>query len=175
MRQRIAIDMDETIVDTMTRHVDWYNNEFGQQLTKADLHGTKIYHCVAAEHVACVRAYPDHPDFVADIPPYENALAVVRESSERYDVFIATAAMEHPNSFAAKYTWLTKNMPFLSPMNFIFCGNKGVLHTDYLIDDSPRHFEYFRCESILFSAPHNMLEIHPKRVNNWQEVRGLFL
>jgi len=175
MRQRIAIDMDETIVDTMTRHVDWYNNEFGQQLTKADLHGTKIYHCVAAEHVACVRAYPDHPDFFADIPPYENALEVVRELSERYDVFIATAAMEHPNSFAAKYTWLTKNMPFLSPMNFIFCGNKGVLHTDYLIDDSPRHFEYFRGESILFSAPHNMLEIHPKRVNSWQEVRGLFL
>lgn len=175
MRQRIAIDMDETIVDTMSRHVDWYNKEFGQQLTKADLHGTKIYQRVAADHVARVRAYPDHPDFFADIPPYENALEVVRELSERYDVFIATAAMEHPNSFAAKYTWLTKNLPFLSPMNFIFCGNKGVLHTDYLIDDSPRHFEHFKGEGVLFSAPHNMLEVHPKRVNSWHEVRGLFL
>jgi 5'-nucleotidase len=98
MRQRIAIDMDETIVDTMARHLDWYNREFGQQLTKADLHGTKIYHRVAAEHVARVRSYPDHPDFFANIPPHSDALDVIRELGERYDIFIATAAMEHPNS-----------------------------------------------------------------------------
>ena len=46
MRERIAIDMDETICDTMMRHLDWYNTEFNQQLTKADLAGTKIYHKV---------------------------------------------------------------------------------------------------------------------------------
>lgn len=175
MQQRIAIDMDETIVDTMERHLDWYNREFAQQLTKADLHGTKIYQRVAAERVARVRSYPDHPDFFVDIPPYADAIEVIRELHKNYDIYIATAAMEHPNSFSAKYNWLVKNLPFLSPMNFIFCGNKGVVKADYLIDDSSRHFKDFAGQGILFSAPHNMLEVAEKRVDSWQDVRRLFL
>jgi 5'-nucleotidase len=174
-RQRIAIDMDETIVDTMGRHLEWYNNEFGQALTKTDLRGTKIYQRVVAEHVAAVRAYPDHPDFFVDIPPYPDAVDVIRELSEQFDIFIATAAMEHPNSFTAKYQWLVKHLSFLSPMNFIFCGNKGLVHAHYLIDDSPRHFTHFQGEGILFTAPHNVLETRYKRVDNWQDVHRLFL
>lgn len=175
MRQRIAIDMDETIVDTMVRHLDWYNTEFSQHLTKADLYGTKIYQRVAPGQEARVRSYPDDPAFFVDIPPCENAIEVIRELYERYDIYIATAAMEHPSSFTAKYDWLVKYLPFLSPLNFIFCGNKGVVHADYLIDDSPRHFEHFKGEGILFSAPHNMLEVHAKRVNDWREVHAMFL
>jgi 5'-nucleotidase len=59
MRKRIAIDMDETICDTLSRHLDWYNTEFQQNLTKTDLYATKIYHKVSEEHVARVRAYPE--------------------------------------------------------------------------------------------------------------------
>lgn len=152
-RQRIAIDMDETIVDTLARHLQWYNKEFNQQLSKVDLQGIKIYQRVAAEQVARVRAYPDDAEFFVDIPPVDDAVNVIRELSECYEIFIATAAMEHPTSFAAKYNWLIKHLPFLSPMNFIFCGNKGAVHADYLIDDSPRHFVGFTGQGVLFSAP----------------------
>lgn len=175
MRKRIAIDMDETICDTMARHLDWYNQEFNQALTKADLMGTKIYHKVPAEHVARVRSYPDNPDFFVDIPPYENAIQVIQELSQHYDIFIATAAMEHPTSFAPKYEWLVKYLPFLSPMNFIFCGNKGAVHADYLIDDSPRYFESFVGQGVLFTAPHNVNEVADVRVSNWLEVREYFV
>lgn len=175
MRKRIAIDMDETIVDTLSRHLDWYNREFSQSLCKADLHATKIYDRVLVEHVARVRTYPDDPDFFANIPPYENAISVIKDLNEHYDIYIATAAMEHPASFGAKYTWLVENLPFLSPMNFIFCGSKSILNTDYLIDDSPRHFTHFAGEGILFSAPHNANETGFRRVENWQEVRAMFL
>ena len=175
MRKRIAIDMDETICDTMARHLDWYNQEFNQALTKADLQGTKIYHKVPAEHVARVRSYPDNPDFFVDIPPYEDAIRVIHELRQHYDIFIATAAMEHPTSFAPKYDWLVKYLPFLSPLNFIFCGNKGVVHADYLIDDSPRHFESFKGQGVLFTAPHNVNEAADVRVNNWLEIKKYFL
>lgn len=175
MRQRIAIDMDETIVDTMARHLDWYNQEFSQTLTKADLHGSKIYHRVAPEHVAKVRSYPDDPAFFVDIPPYEHAIDVIQALHQQYDIIIATAAMEHPNSFAPKYQWLVKYLPFLSPMNFIFCGNKGFVNADYLIDDSSRHFNGFSGQGILYSAPHNLFEKADKRVNNWQDVHSLLL
>jgi 5'-nucleotidase len=174
MRKRIAIDMDETICDTIARHLDWYNQEFNQGLTKADLMGAKIYHKVPVEHVARVRSYPDNPDFFVDIPPLENAIKIIHELSQQFDIFIATAAMEHPTSFAPKYDWLVKFLPFLSPMNFIFCGNKGAVHADYLIDDSSRHFESFVGQGMLFTAPHNMHEAAEVRVNSWQDVKEYF-
>ena len=175
MRKRIAIDMDETICDTIARHLDWYNQEFDGGLTKADLTGTKIYQQVPAEHVARVRSYPDNPDFFADLTPFADAISVIQELHQHYDIFIATAAMEHPTSFAEKYEWLVKHLPFLSPMNFIFCGNKGVVHADYLIDDSSRHFESFVGQGVLFTAPHNVNEVADVRVNDWLEARQIFL
>lgn len=175
MRKRIAIDMDETICDTMARHMDWYNREFSQSISRADLHGKKIYDCVAPEHVARVKSYPDNPDFFVDIPPYDNAVEVIRELHAEFDILIATAAMEHPTSFAPKYDWLVKYLPFLSPLNFIFCGDKSVVHADYLIDDSPRHFERFKGTCVLFTAPHNIREARYHRVDNWLAVRDYFL
>lgn len=174
MRKRIAIDMDETICDTMTRHLDWYNEEFKQHLTKADLMGIKIYHRVPPEHVARVRSYPDNPDFFVDLIPFADAICVIHELSQRFDIYIATAAMEHPTSFAAKYEWLVKYLPFLSPMNFIFCGDKGVVNADYLIDDSSRHFLHFSGQGVLMNAPHNVDELADVRVNNWQEIKAYF-
>ncbi len=174
MRKRIAIDMDETICDTMGRHLDWYNTEFQQHLTKDDLHGTKIYLKVPEEHRARVRAYPDIPAFFDDIPPYPHAVEVLAELNERYEIIIATAAMEHPTSFTPKYQWLRKYVPFLSSMNFIFCGKKNLVQADFLIDDSSRHFDGFVGQGILFSAPHNLLEAAEVRLNNWLEVRDYF-
>lgn len=174
MRKRIAIDMDETICDTMTRHLDWYNTEFQQNLTKADLYATKIYHKVPEEHRRRVRSYPDDPAFFVDIPPQPHAIDVIGELHERFDIVIATAAMEHPTSFTAKYEWLRKYLPFLSPMNFIFCGKKNVVQADFLIDDSSRHFEGFVGQGVLFSSPHNLLEATDVRVNDWLDVRDYF-
>lgn len=175
MRKRIAIDMDETICDTITRHLDWYNQEFNQNLTKEDLMGTKIYQRVPAEHLARVRSYPDNADFFVDLTPFADAISVIHELNQSYDILIATAAMEHPSSFTAKYEWLVKYLPFLSPMNFIFCGDKGFVNADYLIDDSSRHFQHFVGQGVLFTAPHNINETAEVRVNNWQDVKEYFL
>ena len=174
MRKRIAIDMDETLVDTLSRHIQWYNEEFNQQLTKADLAGAKIYQRVPAEHVARVRAYPDDTRFFADLVPHDNAIAVIQTLHEHYEVVIATAAMEHPTSFTAKYEWLVQHLPFLSPMNFIFCGKKYLVNADYLIDDSARHFVGFKGTGVLYTAPHNVKDPADIRVDNWQQVLSFF-
>ena len=41
-RQRIAIDMDEVLADTLTHYVAHYNTEFGENITKADLEARKL-------------------------------------------------------------------------------------------------------------------------------------
>jgi 5'(3')-deoxyribonucleotidase len=100
---------------------------------------------------------------------------VLRALVEKYEIFIATAAMEFPNSFGPKYRWLRRHFPFLDPHNFIFCGDKSILLADYLIDDQPRQLLRFHGEGILFTAPHNLEVSGYRRVNNWLHAEQLFL
>lgn len=100
---------------------------------------------------------------------------VIQSLSQQYEIYITTAAMEFPSSFTAKYEWLREHFDFLDEMNFVFCGDKSIIHVDYLIDDNARHFEHFSGQGILFTAPHNWNVTGYDRVNNWQEVRHYFL
>ena len=83
--------------------------------------------------------------------------------------------MEIPESFAAKYRWLRRHFPFIPASNIVFCGDKGIIEADYLVDDEARHFRKFRGAGILFSAPHNLDEKDYERVSNWQEIRRKFV
>jgi 5'(3')-deoxyribonucleotidase len=56
-----------------------------------------------------------------------------------------------------------------------FCGDKGIVDADYMIDDEPRHFRSFRGTGILFSAPHNLEETAYERVSSWHEIRQKLL
>jgi len=175
MKKSIAIDMDDTIADTVSRHIEWYHERFGVLLTKQDLHGKKIYDVVDASHVALVRQHPHQASFYENLPVMENAIDVIKELSESYEIYFASAAMEYPASFTPKYEWLRTHFPFVSDMNYIFCGFKGVLNCDYLVDDSSRHFKHFGGKGYLFDSPHNKNDEGFDRVNNWLEVRAKFL
>lgn len=112
--------------------------------------------------------------FFEDLPVMPGAREVVRELSERYEVIVATAAMDVPYSFDAKFRWLRRHFPFIPPSHIVYCGDKAMVQADYLIDDRARHFERFAGRPILFSAPHNRDERRYPRVANWEEVRKLF-
>ena len=170
MRKRIAIDMDETICDSLLRHVEWYNTKFGTSLTKEDTAGKRIYHAIPEEHVAEVKSYPRHPDFFRDLVVFDDAIDSIKILSEQYDIFFVTAAMEYPTSFQAKYEWLQKHFPFIDELNFVFCGDKSIINADYLIDDTPKHLDTFDGEGLLFHALHNMNAIGYQRVYNWKEI-----
>jgi 5'(3')-deoxyribonucleotidase len=167
--------MDDTVADTLSRHLDWYNNEFGQNLTKADTLGKKIYDVVPAAHLASVRAYPTHPDFFRDLPIFDNAVAVIKQLNQRYDIYFASAAMEYPSSFQAKFDWLKQHFDFIDQLNFIFCGYKGMLNCDYLIDDSPRHLDAFSGKGLLFKSEANEGISGYDKVENWLDVETKLL
>lgn len=173
--KRICIDMDETIADALTEHLSRYNRDHGTSLCKADLIGRSFYDVIQPDHRHRAMAYLRSDDFFADLPLIPDSQRVIASLTKRYEVFIATAAMEFPNSFAAKYQWLRRHFPFLDPRKFIFCGDKSILNADYLIDDHPLHFKHFRGEGILFSAPHNHGVQEYRRVDNWIDVERLFL
>lgn len=171
MRKKIALDMDEVVANVMPKFLDFYEQEFGKRLTRDDYWGKKVYDIPGAAHVRNVLY---EKGFFRDLPLMENSQEVVKELSERYDIFFTTAAMEFRNSLEDKYDWLLDHFPFISWKNFVFCGDKSILRADYMIDDHPRNLLKFQGKGLLFTASHNTDEDRFTRVNNWLEVREFF-
>jgi 5'-nucleotidase len=171
---RICIDMDEVLADTLAEHLRRYNEAFDEKLVTEDLWGKGLWDVVANDRQTQLRAFLDADDFFADLPVMRDAAEVVRDLAGRFEVFIATQAMSVPNSFGPKYRWLLRYFPFIPPTHFVFCGDKGILRADYLIDDTPRNLLRFEGTGILYSAPHNRATQGFTRVENWQEVAAFF-
>ncbi|SPU18962.1 5'(3')-deoxyribonucleotidase [Niallia circulans] len=174
MMKRIAIDMDEVMADFNKKHLALFNRDFGEQLTTDDLHGKKLRE-LRPELVKEIRGYLLDPTYFRDLEVMEHCQEVVEELAQSYEIFVATAAMDFPTSFNAKYEWLKEHFPFIDDQNIVFCGNKSIIHADYLIDDNVRQLERFSGEGILFTSPHNVNVTGYPRVHNWLDVRDYFL
>lgn len=171
--KRIAIDMDEVIADAVDKHLKLYNRDFNDNIMLSDLQGKKLRD-IRPHRENNILEYFTDPTFFSDLKVIDDSQEVIRELSDTYEIFITTAAMEVPASFTAKYEWLKQHFPFIPDMNFVFCGDKSIIHADYLIDDHSRHFKRFIGQGILYTAPHNIHETGYVRVNNWKEVREYF-
>lgn len=171
---KIFIDMDDVMADAIDRFLEWYRRDFGVSFTKADLHGTKLHAIVPEEHRKIVKEYPLQKGFFKDLPVMENSREVIKELNNRFDVYIASAAMEFPNSLTDKYEWLDLHFPFIPWKRRIFCGDKSILKGDVLIDDHGFNLSVFEGRSILFTAPHNMADTKYERMNNWLDAEKLF-
>ena len=174
----VAIDMDEVMADTVAAHIARYNQHFGESLSKDDLNGKWLWQVVPSDRHDQLSAFLDEPDFFGDLPLMAESERVIERLCGTHDVFIASAAMEVPHSFNAKYRWLKRHFPFLSQSNYVFCGTKSILRADFLIDDNPRQLRAFGGEGLLYSSPHN-LSVDAKangwtRVADWLAVERLF-
>ncbi len=174
-RKIICVDMDEVIADALGEHLVRYNRDYGASITAADLHGRWLWDFVPADRQQVLVNYMLSEDFFAVLKVMPDAQRVLEKLQSRYDVFIATAAMEVPTSFNAKFKWLAQHFPFIPHSRIVFCGDKGILNADFLIDDNPRQLRLFRGEGILYTSPANALVTGFRRVNNWGDVERLFL
>ena len=171
MRKRIAIDMDEVIADFLTKILRVYKERYGEDLPKEAYWGKKVYQNSGLEPL---RDELYKKGFFRDFPVIEGAQEGVKALMEHYDVFITTAAMEFRNCFEDKYDWMLEHFPFVHWKNIVFCGDKSVFNTEYMIDDHAYNLETFRGKGLLFTAPHNVNETRFTRVNNWSEVLAFF-
>ena len=172
-RLRIAIDMDEVMADALTELLRRYTAAFGATVTAAELQGRHLEEWVDPSQRADVEALYD-ASFFADLDVMPGCLEVIRDLASRHDVLIVTAAMDVPCSFDAKFQWLQRHFPFIPASQIVFCGDKGIVDADYLIDDRARHFDRFKGKPLLFSAPHNAAETRYPRVDSWEDVRNVF-
>ena len=64
--------------------------------------------------------------FFADIELVPGSREALLELSRNHDIFITSAAMEVPSSFADKFSngW-QEHFPFIPPSRIVFCGDKA--------------------------------------------------
>jgi 5'-nucleotidase len=171
---RIIIDMDEVIADAIERFLEWYERDFGVRYTKADLHGTKLHLLVPEEHRRIIKQYPHQKGFFKDLPLIEYSREVIEELHNRFEVYVASAAMEFPYSLQDKNEWLDQHFPFIHWKRRIFCGDKSVLKGDILIDDHDFNLSVFDGRAIIFTASHNVNETKYERLNSWRDAEKMF-
>lgn len=174
-RPIICVDMDEVIADALGEHLLRYNRDFAERLTPADLHGRWLWDVVPRDRHQQLVDYMLSEDFFSVLGVMPHAQRVLARLQSRYEIYIATAAMEVPSSFNAKFRWLEEHFPFIPASHIVFCGNKSILRADFLIDDNPRQLRLFHGEGILFSSPANAFVTGFRRVKDWPDVERLFL
>ena len=173
--KRICVGMDEVMADAIAEHLIRYNREFQRNLTKEDLRGKRFWQIVPELHHEALDELLRAADFFEDLDVMPDSPRVLAELQRHYEVFIASAAMEVPNSFNPKFRWLQRHFPFIPYTHIVFCGDKSILRADYLIDDNPRQLQAFSGTGILYDAPHNANITGYTRVRNWLEIESLFL
>jgi 5'(3')-deoxyribonucleotidase len=186
-RKIIAVDMDEVIADALQEHLDRYNRDFANDqtpaITLADLQGRRLWQVIPTHRHATLDNYFRDADFFRNLRVMPHAQRVLERLQSRYEIFIASAAMEVPSSFAAKYDWLAQHFPFIPTSHIVFCGDKSILRADYLIDDNPRQLSLFHDttnplaprEGILYTSPANIHITDYRRVDDWLAVEKMFL
>ncbi len=167
----IAIDMDEVIVDLMPKFHQAFEARTGRKVDLALLEGNKIYSLEGGEGL---REAIYERGWFRDLPFIDGADATLAWLREHYEIYFVSAAMEFRNSLEDKYDWLHERLPWVHWRQIVFCGDKSIIGTDYMIDDHAHNLETFRGTPLLFDALHNRRETRFRRVTTWGEVREFF-
>ena len=171
MKKSIAIDMDGVIADTETHFIDWYERDYGIKVSREEIIGLKEEEMFPDKTAA--RKFAFTPGFLRTLPVMQGAVEAVKTLMEHFEVYIVSAAMEFPQSLPEKTAWLKEHFPFIDWRHIIFCGDKSIINTDFMIDDHIKNLDYFKGTTIMFHAFHNVNYHHHQRVNNWDEVLAL--
>ena len=175
MKKRICIDQDDVLASTHAKLVDLYLASDEPRHTRAVLEQHPFEELLTQTERDEIHRQIHQPGFFADLDVMPGAQEAVIRLQEQYDVFVATAAMEFPNSFREKYDWLLVHFPTIHWRNFIFLGDKSILGADYLIDDMPYNLETFSGKGLLFDGLHNRAETRFERVRTWEDALTLLL
>src|ERR1035437_740499 len=170
--KRILVDMDGVLADVYPRLFELYEEETGLKKTMEEIIGFK-----EGEAFPEIYRWVETPGFFRTMPVMPDSQRVLKLLNESYEIIVISMATEFPVSLTDKQLWLNDNFPFISWKQVIFCGNKGLIPADLMIDDHFKNLDNFGGETIMFIQPHNInnTDHHHKTVSSWAELENLLL
>jgi 5'(3')-deoxyribonucleotidase len=173
--ERIAIDMDEVIADFVSKHLALYDAEFGESLTADDLRGRKLRELVVEERRPRLETYLTADDFFGDLGVVEGSQRVISDLTERYEVFVTTAAMDLPDLLRRQVPVAEGALPVRAGEQHSLLRRQGH-HRGRLPHGRQRPpLRALPRRRHPLHRPHNVEENRYRRVNDWQDVREKFL
>lgn len=166
----LAVDMDEVLADSITLVLEQYNKAYLTNLNKHDLFGKTIYDCLPSSHISFIKEQQNSVDFYQKVSVVQDAQEGIAILSEKYDIYVVSAALEFPHSLASRCAFIAKNFPELTWKKLIFCANKPLIKADILLDDMTENLVGFGANGYLFTAYHNAALNYQNRLNSWEEV-----
>ncbi len=166
----LFVDMDEVIADTFSAHLAQYNLDYQENLTHEDCLGREVWQSVPENRRKSIHGHTSIEGFFRQLKPIVDSQRVLKKLSEKYEVYIASAAMEFPGSLREKSEWLDEHFPFIHWKKRILCGDKHILKGDILIDDRSYNLSGFHGRPLLFTSPHNINSNGFERVDSWEQV-----
>jgi 5'(3')-deoxyribonucleotidase len=129
-RKIIAVDVDLTVVDSLSSWVEWYHTLTGHNIEE-DLK-TKTYGIEELMHRhSTPMDFWRKPDLYDNLQPIEDCVDVLTYLSGEYDIiFVSKCEPEHQRS---KEYFIKRNFPFSK--GFISTGDKEFIKADIFIDD----------------------------------------
>jgi 5'(3')-deoxyribonucleotidase len=169
----IGIDLDDTLNNLVDVWLTHYNWQFNDNLKIENIKSWEISSYVKPE---CGKEklfnILKKDNWFANLGIQSNAFRVTEWLSKYYDLYIITAYF--PNACIDKTKWVEKFLPHVNIENVIFCNNKTLINTDYLIDDKAETIEKFKNIGILLDKPWNKNSKHKLRICNWNDVYKYF-
>ena len=173
MKPTIAIDMDGVLADVEDQYILWYERDYGIRVTREEMAARP--EAEVFNEPGVLRRFVLSPGFFRTLKVMPGAVEAVKKLMEHFEVYIVSAAIEFPLSLTEKLEWLGEHFPFIDWQHIVFCGNKGIISTDYMIDDYARNLDTCKGKTLMFHAYHNVGENHHPRVNNWEEVLTILI
>lgn len=172
-REIIGIDLDTTLNTLNEIWIDHYNKKYNDNLTNDDITDWNIANFVKPKCGNKIYDFLLQPHFFRNLDIQPNAKEVTKWLSQYFNLYIVTAY--DYRTCVDKVEWVKFYLPHIKVENIIFVNNKGLIDTDYLIDDRGWNIEVFKNNGIIFDQPYNRyLNDKYDRIYNWLDIKNYF-
>jgi 5'(3')-deoxyribonucleotidase len=166
----LAVDVDLTVVDTITHWLTWYKQITGHCIEN-DIFGQHYdIEKIMSMHLS-PRDYWKLPDLYDKLEPIEGSVNALTKLSEKYDIIFVSACF--PEHEMSKKYFIQRNFPFYK--GFISTNKKGYVMCDVFIDDYSKYLKQVQdlnpeCLCIMHKSPLNQNLESDFPVMSWDEI-----
>lgn len=182
-KNKIYVDYDGVIVNTIKRIVDMYNEDFKYyknfvKVKWTDINSWDFEECKCAPHIYFGNCFTQ-PRFFESLEYMDNAKEVLDKLSSKYEIVIVSMGI-YPN-LQCKEIWIKENLPYAEFIGVDFNNNCDKSHINMsdgilFIDDSAKNLNT-NCDNLaVFGDVYEWNKNwHGLRLHNWYDVERYLL